>query len=95
MEIPVKIMKTQNELNARDAFIIILRSLMDIEDVASSSPDEVNRSTPDVDFVLVTSGTENEKIAVEHTRVESFDGQIKYVKKWRDIVCSVNVSRAE
>ncbi|HYW67664.1 MAG TPA: hypothetical protein VFB10_13230 [Candidatus Dormibacteraeota bacterium] len=95
MEIPVKIMKKPNEkkpneLNARDAFITILRSLTDIEYVKSESPDEVNRRTPDVDFLLFSSSSENGKIAVEHTRVESFNEEIKYVKRWRDIVCSVN-----
>jgi hypothetical protein len=90
MEIPVKIMKKLNELNARDAFITILKSLTDIEYVASKSPDEVNRRTPDVDFILFSSSNENDKIAVEHTIVESFDEQIRYVKKSYDIVESVN-----
>ena len=95
MEIPVKIMKKPNkkgpnELNARDAFITILKSLTDLEYVESESPDEVNRRTPDVDFLLFSSSDENDKIAVEHTRVESFNEQIKYVKRWRDIACSVN-----
>src|SRR5208282_5169598 len=90
MKIPVKIMKKPNEQNACDAFITILKSLTDIEYVASESPDEVNRRTPDVDFVLVSSGNKNDKIAVEHTIVESFDEQIRYVKKSYDIVKSVN-----
>ena len=85
-----KIMKKLNEQNACAAFITILKSLTDIEYVESGSPDEVNRRTPDVDFVLVSSSDENDKIAVEHTIVESFDGQIEYVNRWRDIVCSVN-----
>ncbi|MGB8886236.1 MAG: hypothetical protein WCC87_05900 [Candidatus Korobacteraceae bacterium] len=90
MEIPVKIMKKkQNELNARDAFITILKSLTDIEYVESESPDEVNRNTPAVDFVLVSSSDENDNIAVEHTRVESFDEQIEYVNRWHNIVDSV------
>ena len=90
MEIPVKIMKKPNEQNACDAFITILKSLTDIEYVLSGSPDEVNRSTPDVDFVLVSRSNENDKIAVEHTRVESFDGQIGYVNRSYDIVDSIN-----
>ena len=83
-------MKKPNELNARDAFIKILRSLTDIEDLKSESPDEANRSTPDVDFVLFPSSDENDKIAVEHTRVESFDGQIGYVNRSYDIVGLIN-----
>lgn len=90
METPVKIMKRRNEQNACDAFIAVLRSLTDIEYVLSSSPDEVNRNTPDVDFVLVSIGDENDKIAVEHTIVDSFNGQIEYVDRWHKIVDSVN-----
>ncbi len=99
-KIPVKIMKKPNEKrpneqNAREAFITILRSLTDIEYKLSNSPDEVNRRTPDVDFVLTSGSDENDKIAVEHTTVQSFEGQIKYVKRWREIVCSVNAGCKE
>jgi hypothetical protein len=66
---------------------------MDYE--VSGSPDEENRSTPDIDFVLASSSDENDKIAVEHTTVQSFEGQIKYVKRWREIVCSVNAGCKE
>jgi hypothetical protein len=90
MEVSVKIMKKLNEKNARDAFTAILKSLTDIEHVNSESPDEVNRSTPDVDFLLVSSRNENDKIAVEHTVVETFDEQIKYVNRWRKVAGSVN-----
>jgi len=100
MEIPVKIMKKPNEKkpnerDACDAFITILRSLTDIDYVVLESPDEKNRSTPDVDFVLVSQSDENDKIAVEHTTVDSFDRERKYVKSWRDIVCSVNAGCKE
>jgi hypothetical protein len=95
MEIPVKIMKKPNEQNACDAFITILKSLTDIDYVASESPDEKNRSTPDVDFVLASSSDENDKIAVEHTKVESFDGQIEYLNRSWDIVGSVNAGCRE
>jgi len=88
METPVK--KKPNELNACASFIAILKSLTDIEYVASGSPDEVNRRSPDVDFVLVSSSDENDKIAVEHTKVHSFDGQIEYLNRSWDIVGSVN-----
>jgi hypothetical protein len=83
-------MKKLNEQNACDAFITILKSLTDIKYLEAESPDEVNRRTPDVDFVLVSSSNENDKIAVEHTTVESFEWQRRYVKRWRDIVGSVN-----
>jgi hypothetical protein len=90
MEIPVKIMNKPNQQNACDSFITILKSLTNIKYKVSGSPDEVNRNTPDVDFILVSSSDEKDKIAVEHTKVESFDGQIKYVKKSFDIVKLVN-----
>ena len=83
-------MKKPNEQNACDAFITILRSLTGTEYLESESPDEVNRSTPDIDFILVSSSNENDKIAVEHTIIDSFDGQIKYVNKSFDIVDSIN-----
>jgi hypothetical protein len=83
-------MKKPNEQNACDAFITILWSLTDREYVKSESPDEVNRSTPDVDFVLSSRSDENDKIAVEHTIVDSFDRQIEYVNRWHNIVRSVN-----
>jgi hypothetical protein len=89
-----KTMKKPNEQNACDAFITVLRSLTDIEYVDAGSPDEVNRSTPDIDFILVSSN-ENDKIAVEHTIIDSFDGQIKYVNKSFDIVDSINAGCRE
>jgi hypothetical protein len=96
MEILVKIMKKRlNEQNACDDFIKILKSLTDIGYEVFESPDEKNRSTPDIDFVLASSSDENDKIAVEHTTVQSFEGQIKYVKRWREIVCSVNAACKE
>jgi hypothetical protein len=103
MEIPVKTMKKPkmkpkrrpNELDACAAFITILKSLTDMDYEVSASPDEENRSTPDIDFVLASSNDENDKIAVEHTTVQSFEGQIKYVKRWCEIVCSVNAGCKE
>lgn len=84
-----------SELDACAAFITILKSLTDMDYEVSGSPDEENRSTPDVDFVLASSSEENGKIAVEHTTVQSFEGQIKCVKRWREIVCSVNAGCRE
>lgn len=92
---PVMIMKKANEQNAVGAFITILRSITDLEYVMSKSPDEVNRSTPDIDFVLVSNSNEDDKIAVEHTVVESFEGQIKYVNRSYDIVDSINAGCRE
>jgi hypothetical protein len=54
------------------------------------SPDELNRRTSDVDFILTSSTDNDDKIAIEHTRVESFDRQIDYVKRSGDIVREIN-----
>jgi hypothetical protein len=90
MEIQAKLMKKPNEQSAREAFITILRSLTGREYMLSNSPDEVNRRTPDVDFVLALSSDVDDKIAVEHTTVESFDGQRRDVNRWSEVVHSVN-----
>jgi hypothetical protein len=95
MEIAVKIMKKPNELDARRAFITVLNGLTGIDYVVFESPDEVNRSTPDVDWILVSSINKNDKIAVEHTRLQSFDGQIDYLNRSWDIVSSVNAGCRE
>jgi hypothetical protein len=88
-------MKKKNEQNACNAFITILKCLTDVEYVELESPDETNRRTPDVDFVLASSSDKNDKIAVEHTIVESFNWQIGYVDKWRNIVASVTAGCRE
>ena len=88
-------MKKPNEQNACDAFITILKSLTDTDYAELESPDEVNRSTPDVDFVLVSGSDEDDKVAIEHTTVQSFEGQIRYVDRWRRIADSVNVGCKE
>jgi len=86
-----KTMKKPNEENACRAFIDILPALTDtIYDVKGKPPDVLNRRTSDVDFVLISSTDKNDKIAVEHTILESFDGQIEYVKRSRDIVGVIN-----
>lgn len=88
-------MKKPNEQNACNAFLTILKSITGIEYVDRESPDDVNRSTPEVDWVLASGRNENDRIAVEHTIVESFDSQIEYVDRWRKIVESVNAGCRE
>lgn len=83
-------MKKQNEQNACEAFIAILNSLTGIQYVKRESPDELNRRTHDVDFLLVSISDENDRIAVEHTVLESFEGQIGYVNRSYDVVGSIN-----
>jgi len=83
-------MKKENEQSACEAFIAILNTLTGIQYVKRESPDELNRRTPDVDFLLVSVGDESDAIAVEHTVLESFEGQIGYVNRSYDVVGSIN-----
>jgi len=83
-------MKKENEQNACEAFIAILNILTGIQYVRRESPDELNRRTPDVDFLIVSTSDESDIIAVEHTILESFEGQIGYVNRSYDIVGSIN-----
>lgn len=83
-------MKKQNEQNACEACIAILNTLTGIQYVTRESPDELNRQTPDVDFILVSTGDESDRIAVEHTVLESYEGQIEYVYRSYDVVGSIN-----
>jgi hypothetical protein len=82
--------KKQNEWNACNAFIDILLSITGVKYTVDSSPDQVNRRTKDVDFILISNSDKNDKIAVEHTIVESYDGQLGYVSRSYDIVQSIN-----
>ncbi len=83
-------MKRQNEESACEAFIAILNTITGVQYVKRESPDELNRRTPDVDFILVAIDAETDAIAVEHTVLESFEGQIGYVNRSYDVVGSIN-----
>lgn len=83
-------MKKENEKSACEAFISILYNLTGTQYVKLESPDERNRVTPDVDFLLVSIDDEHDTIAVEHTILESYEGQIGYVNRSYDIVGSIN-----
>ncbi len=76
-----KMKKKKNEKNACNAFIRILRKIEGVEYEVADCPDERNRSTLDVDFILALE-SENwnyPKIAVEHTIVEAHEEQKAYV----------------
>lgn len=53
-------------------------------------PDERNTVERDVDFILTPKDAELPMLAIEHTIVESFEGQIRYVNKSWDLVQEVN-----
>lgn len=83
-------MKNENEENACQAFIAILNILTGLHYEKIESPDDRNRQTQDVDFILESNGGERDTIAVEHTIIESFEGQIRYVNRSYDVVESIN-----
>ena len=83
-------MKKQNEQSACEAFIVILNTLTGTQYIKRESPDELNRRTPDIDFLLEAVSDESDRIAVEHTVLESFEGQIGYVNRSYDVVGSIN-----
>lgn len=83
-------MKKQNEHNACEAFITMLKALTGTKYMQSESPDEQNRETRDVDFLIVSNSDESDMIAIEHTILESYEGQIGYVNRSYDIVGSIN-----
>jgi len=85
------VLKKPNEINACDAFIEILHKITRVEYKVESSPDERNRAHPDVDWILVSKDGRSHKIAVEHTLVESFEGQIPCGRQSYDVVEEINV----
>jgi len=79
--------KKENEENACNAFKDILKEIKGVTYKIDKRPDEENSNTPDVDFILA-SNIENDQypnIAVEHTRIEAHEEQLKYVNQLRGI----------
>ena len=83
-------MKNDNEENACKAFIEILWKIKGTEYEKDSSPDEQNRTSPDIDYILISKDRRSHKIAVEHTAAESFEKQIAYVNQSYDVVEEIN-----
>src|SRR4030042_2127412 len=84
-------MKKINEENACNAFIEIFYLLTGEAYDKTDCPDERNSPEPEVDFILRPRNAELPLLAVEHTILESFEGQIKYVKQSHELVQEVNV----
>jgi hypothetical protein len=83
-------MKKWNEENACNAFIRILNAITGLQYTKHGSPDELNRNRRDVDFILASDTARTPKMAVEHTIIESFEGQIGYVNRSHSVVESIN-----
>ena len=84
--------KSKNEINACKAFIEIFQLLTGKRYNPKECPDVPNSTSPDVDFIFLPQNTHNPLLAIEHTSVEAFEPQIKYVKKSYDLVKDVNAS---
>jgi len=84
-------MKRQNEVNAINALLEILPFFVRGRYVENSSPDEENPQCKDVDYVLAPCDNSLPNLAVEHTKVEAFRGQMTYVNKSFDIVHEINI----
>ena len=84
-------MKKVNEENACNAFIEILKKITGVDYEKESSPDEQSSASPNVDYILISKDGRSHRIAVEHTKVESFGGQIRYFSQSYDVVEAINV----
>jgi len=81
-----------NEKNACNAFIEILKKIKGVTYEIIELPEEKNRNTQDVEAILAPTDDEGQspKIAVEHTIVEAHDKQLTYVNQLYDIVENIN-----
>ena len=84
-------MKRSNEKNASEAFGFILRTLTGSPYIQIESPDATNSRTPDVDYIFGVPQTRIRRVAAEHTIVETFEGQIRYVNIAFDLVREINL----
>lgn len=75
--------RKENEENACKAFIDILKKIKGVEYIIKCRPDESNRETKDVDFILVQKDEDCQSptIAVEHTRVLAHEEQMAYANQ--------------
>ena len=84
------VMKKPNEENACKAFIQILKEITGVEYEKEESPDEHSGASSDVDYILISKDGRSHRIAVEHTIVEAFGNQIRYVNQSYDVVEQIN-----
>src|ERR1039457_1478623 len=82
-------MKRQNELNAADGIAQIFTDMTGTKYTVIGSPDEGTSSFKEVDFLLVPESSSSPRLAMEHTRVEAFAGQMTYVNRSYEIVSQV------
>ena len=83
-------MKKKNEQNACNALIDILERTTGVKYECESSPDVGTNDGPEVDFILKATYDGIRRIAVEHTVIELFPGQIGNAIWSHDIVETIN-----
>jgi len=83
----------ENEINACNAFIEILKKIKGVAYEIVDFPEEKNRKTQDVEVILApkSENGQSPKIAVEHTIVEAHDKQLAYVNQSYDVVEKINM----
>jgi hypothetical protein len=85
-------MKKTNEENACSAFLQIFPYITGVRYDKKESPDERNSMGPDVDYLLTPRSPDLPLVAIEHTILESFKGQMTYVNRPYDIVKEVDTT---
>jgi hypothetical protein len=83
-------MKKINEENACSAFLEIFPHITGVRYDKKESPNERNSKGPEVDYLLSPRSRDLPWVAVEHTILESFKGQMTYVNRSYDIVKEVD-----
>lgn len=83
-------MKKPNEIDSLNALLEILPYLIASKVRLVEYPDEGNSHSPEVDFILESTSKAGVFLAVEHTVVESFKGQMTYVMRSHDIAERIN-----
>ncbi len=82
--------KRRNEQSARDALLEILPHVLGEAYVLESEPDNANSATADVDFLYVPKSGNGKALAVEHTILESFDGELAYGIRSYDLIAEID-----
>ena len=83
-------MKRRNEANAIAALMGVMPFLTGCKYQEGGSPDDSTSSYKEVDFLLYSDSGKCPKLAVEHTKVEAFRGQVTYVNRSYEIVEEIN-----
>jgi len=81
--------KRQNELNAAEGVAQIMSLLAGVRFRVTESPDDANPQVKEVDFIITPESPSVPMIAMEHTTVEAFKGQMAYTINSFEIVSKI------